>query len=250
MTDDPTTEEPTHGQVAWGYDAESGPAVWGCLSPHFALCSLGEHQSPINLVDPTPAAVAAVTFNYRPTMLSIENNGHAVQVSSTNDNWIEVGDDSYGLVQFHFHTPSEHTVVGKRFDMEIHLVHGNEAGEPAVVGVLVQRGNGNPLLELLAEHIPDRGQQRTLQQTVINAADLLPAERRSFRYEGSLTTPPCSEGVRWFVFETPIEASDAQLAAFEAALGANNRPVQPLNDRELLIERTSRPSCRSLQKFE
>ncbi|MYD99266.1 MAG: carbonic anhydrase family protein [Gammaproteobacteria bacterium] len=241
MTDDPTAEEPTHEQVAWGYDAESGPAVWGCLSTDYALCALGKHQSPINLVDPTPAAVAALAFNYRPTMLSIENNGHTVEVRSTNDNWIEVGDDSYELVQFHFHTPGEHTVAGQRFDMEIHLVHRNEAEELAVVGILVRRGNSHPLLELVAEHIPGRGQVRTLQHTMINAADLLPTERRSFRYEGSLTTPPCSEGVRWFVLETPIEASAAELAAFEAALGTNNRPVQALNGRKLLIEQESVP---------
>lgn len=237
MTDDPTTEEPTRAPVAWGYDAESGPAVWGCLSPDYAVCSLGKHQSPIDLVDPTPAAVAAVAFNYRPTMLSIENNGHTVEVASTSDNWIEVGDRRYELIQFHFHTPCEHTVAGRRFDMEIHLVHRSEAGELAVVGVLVQRGSEHPLLGLLAEHIPERGRVRILQHTMIDAADLLPADRRSFRYEGSLTTPPCSEGVRWFVLETLIEASDAQLAAFEAALGTNNRPVQALNDRELLVER-------------
>ena len=241
MTEDPTAEGPTPGQVAWGYDAESGPAAWGRLSPEYAVCSLGKHQSPIDLVDPTPAAVAAVAFHYRPTVLRIENNGHTVEVASTNDNWIEVGHGRYELIQFHFHTPCEHTVAGRRLDMEIHLVHRNEAGELAVVGVLVRRGSELPLLGALAEHIPDRGQVRILQHTMVNAADLLPAERRSFRYEGSLTTPPCTEGVRWFVLETPIEASDAELAAFEAALGKNNRPVQALNDRELLLELESAP---------
>ena len=172
MTDDPTAEGPTHEQVAWGYDAESGPAVWGCLSPHFALCSVGKHQSPIDLVDATPAGVAAVTFNYRPTILSLENNGHTVEVGSSNANWIEVGDSRYELLQFHFHTPSEHTVAGQRFDMEIHLVHRNEAEELAVVGVLVQRGDGHPLLGLVAGHIPGRGQARTLEHTLINAGRL------------------------------------------------------------------------------
>jgi len=238
MSDVPEAAEEREG-VTWGYDTETGPAVWGRLSPEYALCSLGTRQSPIDLVDPTPAPVAAVVFNYRPTKLRLENNGHTVEVASTTDNWIEVGDGRYELLQFHFHTPGEHTVVGKAFDMEIHLVHRNDAGELAVVGVFVRRGGDHPLLGLLAENLPEPGQEQTPEGTTIDASELLPAVRRSFRYEGSLTTPPCSEGVRWFVLETAIEASDAQLAAFEAALGTNNRPVQARNDRELLIEQES-----------
>ena len=242
MSDDPmAAEESTHGDGAiWGYDAGTGPAVWGRLSPEYALCSVGRHQSPIDLVDSTPARVGTVEFNYRPTLLSIENNGHPVEVGSTPGSWIEVGDGRYELLQFHFHTPSEHTVAGQRFAMEVHLVHRNEAGELAVVGIFVQRGGDHPLLGLLAEHLPEPGRERTV-QAMVDASELLPAVRRSYRYEGSLTTPPCSEGVRWFVLEVPIEASDADLTAFEAALGTNNRPVQALNDRELLIEQEAVP---------
>ena len=221
----------------WGYGPDDGPSVWGELSSEYAVCAVGKHQSPIDLVDATPARVAAVNFHYRPVALQLANNGHTVEVGSTSDNWIEVDGAKYELTQFHFHTPGEHTVAGESFAMEIHLVHRDPAGSLAVVGILVGRGGGHSLLALLAERLPGPGESVADPNVMIDAADLLPATSRIFRYEGSLTTPPCSEGVRWFVFETHIEISPAGLAAFETVLGKNNRPVQPLNGRELLIDR-------------
>ena len=224
----------------WGYGRKDGPAVWGQLSSDYALCAVGRCQSPIDIVGATQADVPAVAFHYQPMQLEVHNNGHTVEVASTNENWIEVGGARYELTQFHYHTPGEHTVAGRPFDMEIHLVHRNDEGSLAVVGVLVRRGREHPVLDALAEHLPKPRESLVIEGQKVAASELLPEASRIFRYEGSLTTPPCSEGVRWYVFETHIEISDAGLAAFEAVLGKNNRPVQPLNGRELLVDR-----CRS-----
>ena len=225
----------------WGYGAHDGPAVWGELSQEYALCAVGRHQSPIDLRNATPAPSPGLVFRYRPMPVAIVHNGHTVEVASTNENWIEVEGARYELIQFHFHTPGEHTIAGQSFDMELHLVHRNDEGALAVVGVLVHRGGEHPVLDALARVLPNPGESHTLADLEIAASELLPATPRSFRYEGSLTTPPCSEGVQWFVLETPVEVSGAGLAAFEAALGKNSRPVQPLNGRELLIDEDSAP---------
>lgn len=221
--------------VAWGYGPDDGPAVWGRLSGEYALCATGTRQSPIDLHAPTSTELPPVVFNYRPIGLQIANNGHTVEVASSGTNWIEVEGDRFELLQYHFHAPSEHTLAGRSFDMEIHLVHRNEEGSLAVVGIFVQQGDEHPVLGILAEHLPQPKQKKALQDTMIDASDLLPPERRVFHYKGSLTTPPCSEGVRWFVLEAPIEASDTALDAFKTVLGKNNRPVQALNERKLLI---------------
>ena len=221
----------------WGYGAEDGPAVWGRLDPAYALCAVGEHQSPIDIVGAIPAELPTIAFEYQPMVLRLLNNGHTVEVASTGENWIEVDGARFELAQFHFHTPGEHTLAGESFDMEVHLVHRNEEGALAVVGVFVRAGGVHPVLDDLAGQLPEPGESRTLGDTLIDASDLLPGASRIFRYEGSLTTPPCSEGVRWFVLDTHIEISRAGLAAYEAVLGKNNRPVQPLNGRELLVDR-------------
>ena len=225
----------------WGYGPEDGPVVWGRLSSEYALCAVGSRQSPIDIVGATQAEVPNVAFHYQPMKLEVENNGHTVEVASTNENWIEVGGARYDLAQFHFHTPGEHTVAGRPFDMEVHLVHRNDEGTLAVVGIFVRRGGPHRVLDVLAERLPKPGESFAIEETKIAASELLPEASRIFRYEGSLTTPPCSEGVQWLVLEKPVEISDAGLAAFEAALGNNSRPVQPLNGRELLIDKDPPP---------
>ncbi|MDE0661696.1 MAG: carbonic anhydrase family protein [Gammaproteobacteria bacterium] len=224
----------------WGYGPEDGPAVWGQLSSEYLLCAVGNRQSPIDIVGAKQAEVPAVVFHYQSMMLEVQHNGHTVEVASTSENWIEVGGARYDLTQFHFHTPGEHTVEGRPFDMEVHLVHQDEEGALAVVGMLVRRGGAHPVLDDLAEQLPEPGESLAVEKKIA-VAELLPEASRIFRYEGSLTTPPCSEGVQWFVFETPVEVSAAALAAFEAVLGNNSRPVQPLNGRELLIDKDPAP---------
>ena len=229
---------PSHpDQIEWGYGTENGPAVWGQLSPEYALCAEGTHQSPIDLVNPTSAALPAIAFNYQPAALNIHNNGHTIEVAFPKGNWIEVDSTRYELLQFHFHAPSEHTVSGQPFAMEMHLVHQSKDGALAVIGVLIERGSEHAAFNSLWAHLPSSpGAAQQIEQVAIDANDLLPSTRTSYRYDGSLTTPPCSEGVKWFVLTTPIELSEAQIAAFTAIVHDNNRPVQPLNGRQLLVD--------------
>lgn len=228
-------------QVDWGYEVKNGPDVWGKLSPEYSLCSVGMHQSPIDLVNPTPTELPAITFNYQPTSLEIRHTGHTIEVGypagSDVGSWLEVDGTRYQLLQFHFHTPSEHTVAGELFDMEMHLVHKSEEGTLAVLGVLIEKGSENAAFNPIWAHLPTvPGEAKRVESVTFNVEDLLPSARNTYRYEGSLTTPPCSEGVNWFVLTTPIEMAETQISAFAAIIHRNNRPVQPLNGRELLID--------------
>ena len=129
--------------VCWGYEAENGPDVWGQLSPEYGLCCVGIHQSPIDIVNPTPAELPTITFNYQPTSLNIRNTGNTIEVAYPSGSWIKVEGTKYHLLQFHFHAPSEHTVAGDLSDMEMHLVHQSEDGTLAVIGVLIKSGSLN-----------------------------------------------------------------------------------------------------------
>lgn len=231
-------DSPSHSdKAAWGYGAENGPAVWGRLSPNYALCATGSRQSPIDLRNPRSASLPSITFNYRPTPLNIHNNGHNIEVASTGENWIEVGGEKYSLLQFHFHAPSEHTVEGRSFDMEMHLVHRNGEGALAVIGVLIERGSRHIAFDPVWAHLPQTpGEMKRIEDVTVNPGDLLPRDTRTYRYDGSLTTPPCSEDVKWLVMATPVELSEAQFAAFKAIVNKNNRPVQALNGREILTD--------------
>ncbi len=241
-----TIEGPPHVQkVEWGYEAENGPDVWGQLSPEYSLCAVGRHQSPIDLVNPMPAELPAIAFNYQPTPLDIRHTGHTIEVGypvgkpadSDTGNWLEVDGTRYQLLQFHFHTPSEHTVAGELFNMEMHLVHKSEDDTLAVIGVLIEKGSENAAFNPIWAHLPTApGEAKRIENVTFNVEDLLPNTRHTYRYEGSLTTPPCSEGVKWFVVTTPIEMSEEQISAFAAIIHRNNRPVQPLNGRELLVD--------------
>lgn len=225
-------------KAEWGYGAENGPAVWGRLSEDYRLCDEGRRQSPIDLADASPKRSPEVIFNYRSSPLTVVNNGHTVQVDYSEGSSMEIEGARYELLQFHFHSPSEHTLSGESLEMEMHLVHQNaDSGELAVVGALVRRGSENAALAPVWENIPAAaGEPRRVDGVSINAEDLLPSERLFYRYDGSLTTPPCSEGVKWFVLTTPIEMSAAQIETFRSVINGNNRPVQPLNERELRVD--------------
>ena len=223
--------------VCWGYEAENGPEVWGQLRPEYRLCSAGIHQSPIDLVNPTPAKLSPITFNYQSTSLNIRNTGNTIEAAYPKGSWIEVDGTKYHLLQFHFHAPSEHTVEGNLSDMEIHLVHESEEGSLAVIGGLIKSGSINTVFNSFWHYLPSvSGESRQINEVILNAFDLLPSTKHTYRYNGSLTTPPCSEDVKWFVLTTPIEMSQSQIAAFKAIMSGNNRPVQPLNGRELLVD--------------
>ncbi len=236
-----TSSEPHAAPPHWAYAGEEGPSHWGDLSPDFALCRTGSMQTPIDLpasagADPAPR----LTFSYHPFPMSLLNNGHTVQVVAASGSWVATGTaptDRYELTQFHFHSPAEHTVAGKTFDLELHLVHKNAAGNLLVVGVLFQKGKENPLLAPIFTRAPtEAGKDPVAQgQEMVDPAALLPVSSAYLHYTGSLTVPPCTEGVAWYVMASPGEVSEAQIARYQALFhGATNRPVQPLGQRKVV----------------
>jgi carbonic anhydrase len=223
-------EEPAH----WSYRGNAGPSHWGALEHEFESCSLGKHQSPIDIKHAAvkKANLDAIKFEYKPSALKIIDNGHTVQVNYDTGSTITVGAKQYELVQFHFHRPSEEKIDGKAADMVVHLVHKNSDGKLAVVAVLVHSGHANPLIETLWKHLPtEKGKEQVVADTQIDAAALLPANRAYYTFTGSLTTPPCSEDVTWFVLRNPTQFSHQEVARFAKIYPMNARPVQPLNGR-------------------
>jgi carbonic anhydrase len=225
-------EHPAH---EWGYRGSEGPAHWGELDPEFSACRTGHRQSPVNIVGAQSADLPAIQFEYKPSALHIINNGHTIEIVYAPGSFIKIGDKRYELKQFHFHHPSEETIKGKRFPMELHLVHSDAAGNMAVVSVLLEEGSANPLVETLWGLAPKTaGPEKTDDNLQINVADLLPANRSYYTFSGSLTTPPCTEGVSWFVLETPVTISNKQVATFAGIYPYDERPTQPLNGRTVL----------------
>lgn len=221
-------------ELRWSYGGVGNPTRWGELSPEFATCAVGKNQSPINIEDALARNLAGIEFNYQSTPLEVVNTGRTIQVNSPPGSSFNIYGQRYDLVQFHFHTPSEHQIKGNAYAMELHLVHENQAGELAVVGVLIEEGKTHPLLTRIWENLPEAGRSNT-DNANINAMDLLPNERSYYNYVGSLTTPPCSEGVNWIVLRTPIQADRAQIAQFMEFYQVNARPIQPLNGREIML---------------
>lgn len=216
----------------WGYAGHEGPQHWDELNKEYSACKLGREQSPINISAAVKADLPAIHFAYRPSGLRIVNNGHTIQVNYNKGSAIHVGDKRYDLVQFHFHTPSEERINGKGYDMVWHLVHKDDAGKLGVVAVLVKEGKANDVIGAVAANLPgEPNQEQEAKGVTVNAARLLPATRGYYHFMGSLTTPPCSEGVSWYVLKEPIEASKEQIARFKTLFGHNARPLQPRNAR-------------------
>jgi carbonic anhydrase len=223
-----------HKGPAWGYSGADGPARWGELDKEFATCKLGQHQSPIDIRTAKKSDLPTIQFDYKATPLHIVNNGHTIQINYAPGSFITVGDKRYELKQFHFHHPSEEKIDGKQFAMVAHLVHADSQGNLAVVAVLLNAGKTNGLIEDIWKHIPEQpGPEQTYEGVQINVADLLPAERGYYSFPGSLTTPPCSESVSWFVLKAQEPISKEQADTFGKIYPHNARPTQPLNGRDL-----------------
>ena len=224
-----------HAGPHWGYAGEIGPDHWGEVSEDFAACAKGHMQSPVDLGGAEVAGHFAVAAAYRPGALSVLNNGHTVQVNFPEGSVLTSGINRYKLLQMHFHTPSEETLYGIPYPMALHFVHVDHAGNLAVLGVLFAEGMHNPELDKVIRAAP-RSEQgpRAVPGVSFDPARLLPANLAVWRYEGSLTTPPCTEGVRWHVATHRVAASAAQIAAIHAIIGDNARPVQPLYGRLLV----------------
>jgi len=221
--------------VNWGYTQHGStpvvlPAAWG---DYFPTCN-GTSQSPIDIPLAVSPSAESLAFNYLATPLKIINNGHTIEVEQEPGSNIVLGNDEYHLLQFHFHTPSEHLVTGERFPMEMHLVHQNVNGGLAVVSVLVDQGIANPAFEKIIANAPISNGTIQVAKMFVDADELLPEDPATFyNYSGSLTTPPCSEGVRWFVMEDNIEFSAAQISAFQQIMYENARPIQDINLRTI-----------------
>lgn len=229
--------------VHWGYTGSADPSKWGGLSNEFALCGSGKRQSPVDIRDEKPVDLYTLRFQYQSVPLRVVNNGHTLQADygavsgqTISNSTLMLGDVPYKLLQFHFHTPSEHARKGERYAMEAHLVHKNANGNLAVVGVLLKRGAKNPTLQKLLDNVSGSiNEVNAVKGVTVNAADLLPRNRQFFYYSGSLTTPPCSENVNWLVMNKPMEASEAQINSFTKLIGKNARPLQSVHWRSMLL---------------
>ena len=225
------------GTHHWTYEGAEGPEHWGELGEEFRMCSEGANQSPIDLVADVHADLPELVFEYYSSPVDVINNGHTIQQNNKPGSFFRIPErgTSFELKQFHFHSPSEHTIDGRSFAMEVHFVHADENGALAVVGVMIDEGDEHPVLNKLWAFMPEQVGETSQQPIGIEETNLLPPTREYFTYGGSLTTPPCSEGVIWIVLKTPIEASASQIATFKERIGSdNNRPIQPHNARLIL----------------
>jgi carbonic anhydrase len=226
----------------WSYEGAEDPSHWASLSPEFALCGSGRQQSPIDFVTekttPSPAGAAGIEAvrldkaEARTGPVDVVNNGHTIQVDAVGFDVLVIGSDRYVLQQFHFHTPSEHTVDGRSYPLEVHFVHKTARGKLAVIGMLFEEGAENAALTPYWSRMPrSAGPPVDLGKSDVDVRKVLPAHLGVFRYTGSLTTPPCTEGVSWLVLKEHATASPAQIEAFRALMRHDNRPIKPLNGR-------------------
>jgi carbonic anhydrase len=217
---------PKHGTV-WSYEGESGPANWSKINVDWAKCGTGKRQSPIDLRDGIKVNLEQISFDYHPSSFSEVNNGHTIQVTVGGGNFITVGNMAYELQEFHFHRPSEEKINGKGTEMVIHLVHKSAEGKIAIIAVLLERGQPHRLMQTIWDNLPLEKFDTVSPSIVLDPTDALPERREYFTYMGSLTEPPCTEGVLWMVFKQPMQASPAQMALFSRLYPLNARPVQP-----------------------
>lgn len=217
------------GAVAseWGYEGSHGPAHWGGVSE---TCAKGQNQSPVDIEGAVPANLSALNVSYQGQVTALTNNGHTLQATIEGNNQLQVDGKTFTLKQFHFHTPSENLIKAHQYPLEAHFVNADEQGNLAVVAVMFDMGSENTSLQQLTESLPDKGHTVGLAHPF--AVDtLLPETTHYYRFNGSLTTPPCSEGVRWFVMQQPKALSEQQQAVLMGMMGKNNRPIQPRNAR-------------------
>jgi carbonic anhydrase len=219
----------------WEYKGKAGATNWGDLQNDFASCKLGKEQSPIDIRGAKKAKLDPIDFEYTAGAAEVVNNGHTIQVNLESGGTIELSDGEYKLLQFHFHTPSEERIDGKRYPLVAHLVHKSADGKLAVVAVLFKLGKENAALKQVFASLPAKEGEKKALEGGIDLTSVLPKERGYYAFKGSLTTPPCSEGVRWQVMKTTSEISGKQLAAFKKLYSMNARPTQPLNGRKLEV---------------
>ena len=220
---------------SWSYQGDGGPEHWGDLTPEFLQCKKGVQQSPINIVTQgVERSSASLKTAYHASRGQVVNNGHTIQLNLADAGEVVAPEGRYKLLQLHFHTPSEETLDGQAFPLGMHLVHQNAAGQLGVLALLIKEGKPNPALQTIFARLPSNPDQSYL-VAGFDPTHLLPSSLTHFSFQGSLTTPPCNEGVAWRVIQTPIEMSGEQIKAFRQQFEMNARPVQDLNDRKVLL---------------
>ena len=218
----------------WAYDGEHGPKHWGELSPDFVQCRVGVNQSPIDIVDTVEAELPPLVFDYKSNAVNLVNNGHTAQINVEPGSFMRVEGEEFQLLQLHIHVPSEHWVNGEQFMLEAHYVHQSAAGELAVIGILYNEGEDLPKLAQFMEVIPEEVGKPVLFEIALDDLPLLQMNRDYYRYNGSLTTPPCSEGVRWYVMKQVKTISRKRRDRFNELIGDDARGPQPINARPVL----------------
>lgn len=216
----------------WTYEGRGAPENWGELSEEFKVCESGVNQSPINIDNVIDGQLKPLNINIHTHAQKIINNGHSIQINVNDDDDFSIDGSTYQLKQFHFHSPSENEIKGKQYPLELHFVHSKDDGEIAVLAIMLEEGAVNSAIEQILKNIPkERNQEKELGSN-IDLTALYPKDKSYYRFSGSLTTPPCSEGVVWLVMKESIFASKEQIQQFQKALGhSNNRPIQPLHGR-------------------
>ncbi|WP_428908173.1 carbonic anhydrase [Niallia sp. Krafla_26] len=229
--------------INWSYKGKTGPMYWSKLDSTYKACSKGMRQSPINFdlskVKKVKGSSLNLHIHYQPTTVNVTNTGSTIQAEPITDyNRLVLNGHEYFLQQFHFHTPSEHTLNGQHQELELHLVHQDKSGKLAVVGVFINEGAAINTLNSIWGILPE---EKTKEAKVVNHPihlnHLLPEDPSFFYYEGSLTTPPCTEGVQWVVFKKPIEMSKSQIQSFQEIFPYNSRPIQPINNRDIFMKK-------------
>jgi len=219
----------------WGYEGQESPEHWGKLSPDFSLCETGKNQSPVNIQGALKTHHSKPLLTFQQGKQQIINIGHTIQINVSEGNTLRLDDDTFTLQQFHFHTPSENEIDGKQFPLEGHFVYKDKEGSLVVLALMFKEGKANPQLAKAWQQMPAKVDQAAILTQPVDIYALLPENIGVYRFSGSLTTPPCSEGVTWMVLEQPVTASAEQIRQFRSILQhANNRPVQPLNGRVII----------------
>ena len=227
----PPPPPPVARGTHWSYEGDSGPANWSKINVDWAKCGNGSRQSPIDIRDGMKVELEQISFDYHPSSFNVVDNGHTVQVGVSGGNYITVQNRMFELQQFHFHRPSEERINGKAFEMVVHLVHRDAEGRLAVLALLLERGAPQATIQTVWNNLPLE-KFETMQPTILlDPAEMLPARRDYYTYMGSMTSPPCSEGVLWLVMKQPVQASPAQMALFSRLYPLNARPIQPTNGR-------------------
>jgi len=221
-------------RVHWAYEGEHGPDHWGDLSPDFVQCKVGVNQSPINIVDASDAQLPPLELDYTTSTVDLLNNGHTAQANVQPGSYLRVGGEEFELIQLHLHTPSEHRIDGKPFLMETHYVHRNARGELAVLALLHHEGASSEALDRFEDKIPKTIGKSVDYSGTLAGTPVTRVEKSYYRYNGSLTTPPCSEGVRWYVLKQSSPVSLDQQKLYQKLIGDDARGPQPINARVIL----------------